>query len=159
MYIWLRRCWKCLEYDWTWKGITWHQRSPSHAEIVTSRAFSSNQMTFFWKFSSLKLYYSVLSFYSNLNHSIWISIDKIISKIRKLLKYEKLQLLKFWKVTTRQAWTTRDSKQGWRLVILSKVDDSWSLDDSWQKGRWTTREAPWRLVNLLPSSNKPKTPF
>ena len=72
------------------------------------------------------------SFHSNLNHSIWTSVDEIIPKTRKLLKYEKLQLLKFWKVTTQQAWTTRDSKQGWRLVkpwrfmIERKMDDSWS---------------------------------
>ena len=44
----------------------------------------------------------------------------------------------------------------WHLWIVA---DSWSLDESWQKGRWMTREAPWRLVKLLPSSNKSKTPF
>ena len=113
---------------------------------------------------------------------IFIHLNDFISRKFLHQNYSSLSYLSIatWITQFRHLWTKLSSKQencsnlkncnSWnfgrwwlgkhgRLVIVSKVDDSWSLDESWQKGRWTTREAPWWLANLLPSSNKSKTPF
>ena len=42
---------------------------------------------------------------------------------------------------------------------LWNVADSWSLDESSQKGRWMTREEARWLEKIHSSSNKSKTPF
>ena len=70
-----------------------HQKSQSQTEAIGSRAFSSIQTTLFQDIFFMKVLVLYVNFHSNLIHSIWTFVDKVISKTRKLLKIEKLQLL------------------------------------------------------------------
>ena len=114
----------------TRKGTIQSQGSPfKHIQSVQGY-FRPSKRLYLRKVSSWKLYYSELSFQSNLNHSIWMSVDKIMSKIRKLLKAEKLWLFEeIARLTTREWLTTRDSKQCWRLVS-SLTTREWPKLDS-----------------------------
>ena len=113
-----QKCWKMPKlYSRTRKGTIQSQGSPfKHMQYVQGY-FRLSKRLFLRKVSSWKLYYSELSFQSNFYHPIWMSLGKIMSKIRKLLKAEKLWLFdKIARLTTREWLTTRHRKEGWRLV-------------------------------------------
>ena len=65
--------------------------------------------------------FSELFFLRKLNHLIWIFVEEVMAKIRKLLKAEKLQL---FTVTTREY-----SDESWQKDMVTTCDKG---DDSWK---------------------------
>ena len=63
-----------------------HEESSSFTNVVTSRVILSIHMTLNLESSFMKVL--DLSFQSNLNHQIWMSVEEIMTKIRKLLESE-----------------------------------------------------------------------
>ena len=70
-----------------------HEESSSFADAVTSRVILSIQVTLNLKISFMKFYISELSFQSNLNHQIWMSVEEILTEIQNLLELECSRLL------------------------------------------------------------------
>ena len=60
------------------------------ANTVIFRIFLSFQMTLSSERPSMKVLDLRVSLQGNLNHLIWMSVEEVMAKIRKLLKAEKL---------------------------------------------------------------------
>ena len=97
-----------------------HEESSSFADAVTSRVILSIQITLNLESSFMKVL--DLSFHSNLNHQIWMSVEEIMTKIQKLLKSECSRSLALCRVVTWCRLVTEalchDSCPWWRLVTV-----------------------------------------
>ena len=91
--------------------------------IVIFRAFLSFQTTLSSESPFMKVLYLWISFQGNLNHLIWISVEEVMAKIRKLLKAKKLQCFgETWLERVGTLWTSRHT---WSLSRVVPNVTSW----------------------------------
>ena len=132
VYIELGSCWKCLEYDWTWKGTTWHQRSLPLAESITFRAISSIQITLSLESFFMKVVEHSVIFLDQFESSKLDFLNGVMAEIWKVLKSRKVVTFgQDMRVTTRQGVTTHHRDSSWWLMHMVMTRHPSLLIQTW----------------------------